>query len=58
MKLFLEITSIVSAPLILCIFGFVSAYVLKFGLPRTGIYFDYILLTVVIVLICIWGGAL
>ena len=46
------------APFILVIFSMVSAYVFRFGLPRTGIHFDYILFVIVVVVALAIGGAI
>lgn len=46
----------VVAPFVLFLFSLVSAYVLKFGLPKTGINFDYILFTFFVVIACLLGG--
>lgn len=47
----------VVAPIVLMIFGFVTAYVFKFGLPKTGINGDYLLLAFYVIVACIVGGA-
>lgn len=46
------------APGVLVVFTLVTAYVLKFGLPRTGINFDYILFALVVIVSLVVGGAL
>lgn len=48
----------VVAPFVLMLFGFVTAYIFKFGLPKTGINGDYLLLAFYIVVACIVGGAI
>lgn len=48
---------LVVAPVVLALFSFISAYVFKFGLPRTGINQDYVLFVIFVVLACIFGGA-
>lgn len=46
------------APAVLVLFSIVSAYVLKFGIRRTGIHFDYILFAIFVVLALMLGGAI
>lgn len=54
----LEYLPMVVAPFVLMLFGFITAYVFKFGLPKTGINGDYLLLAFYIVAACIVGGAI
>lgn len=46
------------APLVLLMFSLVSAYVLKFNLPKSGLSFDYIVFTLLIAVALIAGGAI
>lgn len=54
----LRFLPMVVAPFVLMLFGFVTAYIFKFGLPKTGINGDYFLLAFYIVVACIVGGAI
>lgn len=54
----LEFLPLIVAPLILLVWSLVSAYVLKFGLRGSGIGMDYIILTVLIALALVFGGAI
>lgn len=54
----LRFLPMVVAPFVLMLFGFVTAYIFKFGLPKTGINGDYLLLAFYIVVACIVGGAI
>lgn len=47
----------VIAPFALFIFSLVSAYVLKFGLRRTGISADYVVFGLFVTLAVVLGGA-
>ena len=42
----------------LVLFSLVSAYVFRFGLPKTGIYFDYILFALFTVAALLLGGVI
>ena len=59
-----RVTSILShlpllvAPIILCIFTLISAYVFKFRRPKGGVGFDYVIFTIMIVLVLYLGGAI
>lgn len=46
------------APFMLMIFTLVSAYVLRFKLSRSGLGFDYMVFTIIIVLALKIGGAI
>ena len=48
----------VLAPIILMLWSAVTAYVLCFGLPNTGIHFDYILFTLCVLGAVLFGGAI
>ena len=54
----LDMLPLLVAPGVLVVFTLVTAYVLKFGLPRTGINFDYILFALVVIVSLVVGGAL
>lgn len=54
----LEFLPLIVAPLILLVWSLVSAYVLKFGLRGSGIGMDYIILTVLVALALVFGGAI
>lgn len=49
---------LVVAPFILMLFSFVSAYVMRFRLPRSGLAFDYVLFTLLMVVALMLGGAI
>lgn len=46
------------APFLLAIFSLISAYVLRFRLPKSGLGFDYMIFTVILVLALKIGGAI
>lgn len=46
------------APFVLILFSLISAYVLKFRLPKGGLGFDYIIFAIVLVLCLTVGGAI
>lgn len=46
------------APVILAIFGVISAYVWEFRLHRGGLGFDYIIFAIVVVIGLALGGAI
>ena len=46
------------APFILMMFSMISAYVLRFRLPRGGLGFDYIVFTIIVVVALRIGGAI
>lgn len=48
----------VVAPFVLLIFSMVSAYVMKFRLPRGGLGFDYVIFAIVVILGLKLGGAI
>lgn len=54
----LEFLPLIVAPLILLVWSLVSAYVLKFGLRGSGIGMDYIILTALVALALVFGGAI
>ena len=54
----IERIPVVVAPVVLMIFSLVSAYVFRFGLPRTGINFDYVLFALATVIALVAGGAI
>ena len=54
----LSFVPLILVPLVLAVFSMVSAYVFKFGLPKTGIYFDYVLFTLVLIAAMLVGGAI
>lgn len=54
----LQAATIISAPFILLVFTMISAYVLKFRLPKGGLGFDYIVFAVVILVALVLGGAI
>lgn len=54
----LDLLPLIVAPVVLFVFTLVTAYVFKFGLPRTGIHFDFVLLAIVVVVSLVIGGAL
>lgn len=56
LQIVLHYLPLVVAPFVLFLFSLVSAYVFKFGLPKTGINFDYILFTSFVVIACLLGG--
>ena len=58
LAMLLDILPVFIAPVILCVFSFVSAYVFRFGLPRTGIYSDYIIFAIVVAITLASGGAI
>lgn len=58
MSEFLDLLPLVVAPFVLVIFSLVSAYIFKFGLPRTNILPDYMVFTIFIVLGLVLGGAI
>lgn len=49
---------LVVAPFVLLIFSMVSAYVMKFRLPRGGLGFDYVIFAIVVILGLKLGGAI
>lgn len=55
---FLNSLPLFVAPFILAMYSLVSAYVFKFSIPRSGISFDYIVFTVVVVVSLAIGGAI
>ena len=46
------------APAALILLSLVTAYVFRFGLPKTGIFFDYLLFAGITLLALVAGGAL
>lgn len=56
MTAFLSFLPMIVAPFVLCIWSLVSAYVFKLGVRGSGIGFDYIVFTLVVVLGCVLGG--
>lgn len=46
---------ILIAPVILMLFSMITAYVLKFNIKRSGLGFDYIVFSV-LVLVCLYMG--
>lgn len=46
------------APIILAIFGMISAYVMKFKLPGSMLGFDYLLFSIVVIVALTIGGAI
>lgn len=46
------------APFVLILFSLISAYVLKFRLPKGGLGFDYIIFAIVLVVCLTVGGAI
>ena len=53
-----ELLPLLVAPAMLMVFSLVSAYVLKFGVSRTGISFDYVLFSIYVILALVLGGAI
>lgn len=58
MSALLESIPLVIAPFALVLLNLVSAYVLKLGRKHTGIYFDYVLLAIFVILALVIGGAI
>lgn len=46
------------APFVLLIFTMISAYVLKFNVRRSGLGFDYVIFTLIVLLGLRLGGAI
>lgn len=46
------------APFILFFFSLITAYVFRFGRPKSGIHFDYILFVLVVIVALVLGGAI
>ena len=49
---------LVVAPFVLLMFSLISAYVMKFRLPRGGLGFDYAIFTLLVVIGLKLGGAI
>ena len=54
----LSIIPIIVAPFVLIIFSLVTAYVLKFGIPKTNIIPDYLSFALAVVAGLLLGGAI
>lgn len=54
----LKFLPVVVAPFVLIIFSMVSAFVFRFGLPKTGIHFDYMVFAIVVIIALVLGGAI
>ena len=58
MEKILHYLPLLVAPIVLFIFTLVSAYVLKFRIPKSGLGFDYIVFTLIILAGLVLGGAI
>lgn len=54
----LDYLPLIVAPVILFLFSLVSAYVFKFGLRNTGIHFDYVIFSLIMIAALALGGAI
>lgn len=50
--------AMIVAPVLLAVFTLVSAYVMRFSYPNSGIQFDYALFTLYVVVSLASGGAI
>lgn len=55
---FLSMIPMFVTPFILALFTFISAYVFRFGMSKSGIHFDYILFSIYVIAACVLGGAI
>lgn len=58
MQAVLDYAPMVIAPFVLFLFTLISAYVLRFRLPRGGLGFDYIVFTLLLVVALMVGGVI
>ena len=58
MEKILHYLPLLVAPIVLFIFTLASAYVLKFRIPNSGLGFDYIVFTLIILAGLVLGGAI
>ena len=48
----------ITAPAMLGVFSLITAYVVRFNVPRSGLAFDYFLFTCMLVITMLLGGAI